>query len=772
MKKTIFTIGNHAAGFAAAGIMAVAGIAAVSCSKTEVPAPDGIPGTVVVRAGIADYSGSGPVVDGENVPVEIQACIFEDGRMTSVYEDIRFSGTGYEISVDRHSGNLYMLANTASQIDLQELQGQGITEAEWLMTTMALQDAAPVHFYTGSVSLEGKENSETVIPLTLKRGVARFDLRLRTAGVASVNAITVGNAAGSAYLFPVAGELSPEDAARESMTKTFDIPLTGDTPAVMYVYEQARDGIEIRIDAVIDGRPVTLSSGLPHDIERNRIYTLTVRKDVIDISLEVSVEDWGEGGDVEISPDRTDRLAVSHSVNGLPPGVEVSEDGKVIRLPYHATDFVFSVESNDALELMPSSAYLLDIVPVKDVAGDGFRTLNSYRVTKGLYAPGVEAAGVTLRFRRKGLGNVYPEDSIRLELPANPTSFKGRMDFDNPDYSHDFAGYTDNEFGVFTLPEGKRIDVEFAGGEDAWIKLDGSSGNPSRWRVLGGWRPNDPTANGRRQSATIVISDVSGGGIREEYTVSRLNYGLPVTWLHGVWWCRYNSMGDSRDFNDQILSSDDPAAAAGMTVFDYLESLSSEEYRRLWQWAYIGRSGKGMKVIESDGIPVMEGYAPDQTNINRLPADALSPDGYELPSMGDFNRLFDAESTVWMMWDGTHRLKEPWNGHSIIKRQQRRKNGISVGSLVLSDLIYIALSSPDYPEHEPLVWYGPGAQWDAGGIGHYGHYNNILFSVHSPEGEGWYLGGSMGGLYVYKNGAGPKDTRVLRFKKSDVEYIY
>ena len=316
------------------------------------------------------------------------------------------------------------------------------------------------------------------------------------------------------------------------------------------------------------------------------------------------------------------------------------------------------------------------------------------------------------------------------------------------------------------------IDVEFAGGEDAWIKLDGSSGNPSRWRVLGGWRPNDPTANGRRQSATIVISDVSGGGIREEYTVSRLNYGLPVTWLHGVWWCRYNSMGDSRDFNDQILSSDDPAAAAGMTVFDYLESVSSEEYRRLWQWAYIGRSGKGMKVIESDGIPVMEGYAPDQTNINRLPADALSPDGYELPSMEDFNRLFDAESTVWMMWDGTHRLKEPWNGHSIIKRQQRRKNGISIGSLVLSDLIYIALSSPDYPEHEPLVWYGPGAQWDAGGIGHYGHYNNILFSVHSPEGEGWYLGGSMGGLYVYKNGAGPKDTRVLRFKKSDVEYIY
>ena len=81
--------------------------------------------------------------------------------------------------------------------------------------------------------------------------------------------------------------------------------------------------------------------------------------------------------------------------------------------------------------------------------------------------------------------------------------------------------------------------------------------------------------------------------------------------------------------------------------------------------------------------------------------------------------------------------------------------------------------SPDYPEHEPIVWYGVSAQWNAEGILHAGHYNNILFGVYSPEGSGWYVQGSLGGgLYMVKNGAGTKDTRVLRFKKSPVEYVY
>ena len=261
--------------------------------------------------------------------------------------------------------------------------------------------------------------------------------------------------------------------------------------------------------------------------------------------------------------------------------------------------------------------------------------------------------------------------------------------------------------------------------------------------------------------------------IEEEYTVTRRNYGLPVTWLHGIWWCKYNAMGNSRSFEDQILSSEDPAVAAGLSLFDYLAVCSADEYRSLWQWAYQGASGHGMKVVDNNGVLVMDGFSMNvPAHINKLPADSLSPDGYELPSMEDFNRIFDATDYVWMMWNGTHRLKTPWEGHDIIKRVQKRKDNVTVGSQTISNLYYAAMSSPDYPEHEPVVWYGPGAQWNDDGIQHANHYNNILFGVYSPKGEGWYIAGNMDAFYLHKNGAGTRDTRILRFKKSDVEYIY
>ena len=246
-----------------------------------------------------------------------------------------------------------------------------------------------------------------------------------------------------------------------------------------------------------------------------------------------------------------------------------------------------------------------------------------------------------------------------------------------------------------------------------------------------------------------------------------------MTWLHGVWWCKYNARGNSRSFDDQILSAADPAAAAGKSVLDYLRDCSPEEFYDLWGWAYQGDSGSGMRVVDLNGVLVMEGFSTGiPAHINKLPADALAPDGYEIPSMEEFNRIFDATDYVWVMWGGTHRLRNPWEGHSIVKREQRRRNDIVVGSVAATDLLYTAMSSPDFPQYEAVTWYGPGAQWNDDGIRHSNHYNNILFSVHSPDGSGWFFAGSMAGLYLRENGAGNNDTRILRFKKSPVEYIY
>ena len=86
------------------------------------------------------------------------------------------------------------------------------------------------------------------------------------------------------------------------MTVSFDSPLTTDTSAVLYAYEQAKGNLEISVEAVIDGKPLTLTKALDGDIKRNTIYTVTIRKDVIDVTIEVSFDEWEEGGDTELVP--------------------------------------------------------------------------------------------------------------------------------------------------------------------------------------------------------------------------------------------------------------------------------------------------------------------------------------------------------------------------------------------------------------------------------------------------------------------------------------
>lgn len=701
-----------------------------------------------IRTALSGYDNAGEAASHDDSMTGIAGYHFEDGTLKYIYDVFGKNGNSHTVKVNSRKGTLYIVGWSGNEMPHRQ-PAIGITEAEWLATEAGGKDM----FYTGTANLTDAGNTPQAV--NMRRGMARFDLVVDVAGEAVIRNAVIRNALPTGKLFRQSTILAQPEASTEDITLS----------SHAYLHEQNNANLKVRIEAAIDGKEYDLEAALPALIVRNTRHSITLRKDAVTQEISLTVVPWGDGGTSDALPDRSEAIAIDAGKSLLPDGAMLGEDGRTLTLPHSATDFILYMTGNEMLELVSAEGYLLEVTPLP-VAG--IESMNAFRIDKRLYAPGVREDTVTVQFRRIGLANVYPDDRIVLHLSSNPTRVDGAMNFDTEGYVHDFGRYVDNELGIFTLPAGSTLAVEFAPGEDPWLKAEAGSGNS--WRILGGWRPNDPTANGRRQSATIVVSN---GKSREEYTVVRRNYGLPVTWLHGIWWCKYNAMGQSTRFDDQILSSNDPAATAGMSVYDYLAACSSEEYRQLWQWAYQGSSGAGMQVVERNGLLVMDNFSMDVADhINRLPANALAPDGYELPSMDDFNRIFDATDYVWIMWNGTHTLKNPWNGHSLIKREQRRKNDVTVGSSTISDLIYIAMWSPDFPGHEPVVWYGPGAQWNADGIQHAGHYNNILFSVHSPAGEGWYMAGGMNAFYLHKNGAGNRDTRILRFKKSDVEYTY
>lgn len=286
-------------------IAAVAAMmATVSCTKdrTDIPPPGSgdVDGKVTVKATLAGFEGAS--ASSPDTIRDLQACIFKDGKMTHVFDALDASGGSCSVSIDSHSGTLYMIANTDGVIDLGSLKSSDITEEQWLKTTVALQDGKPSDFFSGSVALYGMENSQTEIPLSLRRGAARFDLRFKTAGKAEVNSVTLSNAAESVFLFPVPDKYSPDDVTRNDAVSSFDSPLTEDTDGVLYVNEQSADNIVIKVDAVIDGKPEVLSKTISEPLKRNTVYTLTVRKDVIDVTLDVTFEDWEQGSDTELTP--------------------------------------------------------------------------------------------------------------------------------------------------------------------------------------------------------------------------------------------------------------------------------------------------------------------------------------------------------------------------------------------------------------------------------------------------------------------------------------
>lgn len=722
--------------------------------------------TITTHINEFQVEGENSSLPGEGEIKELQACLFEDGAMTEIYTQFTQKDGQYMFQTDKQTGHLYILANIADQINVQELKAQGITEDEWQQITFAHAEDyihAP-EFFSGMIDLG--QTAENALHLHLERGIARFDLSIRTTSSIKVKKVVLKNMTHHTFLFPQNPVTIPTDAGVKDRSIEFPQWLETNTQGIAYVYEQSGEDLKASMEIVKNGKETTLESTLPSTLKRNVVYTLEITTDSATGEAKLNIVEWENGGDHTLSSGMGN-LKVDTQTSILPENVVINEEKTQVTLPHTATEMTLAIDCDDELELIPGNMP----IKIESLGGTRPETIgkNLFRIQKEQWRPGVAGQELKLRFHRKGLLHNYEEDALTLVLSENPIKLEGLIHF-HDGYEFDFGRYIDNELGLITLPESKKLTVEYESGEGHWIKLEEQDETPNSFRIIGGWKPNDPTANGRKQKATLVICNTDGTD-REEYTVVRRNWGLPVTYLNGVWWCKYNAMGNSKNFSDQILSSNDPAAKAGKTLFDYLRDCTPEEFFKLWKWQYQGKTTQGMEVIDDGGVAKLKGYGPSSAHINRLDATAMAPDGYELPSMENFERVLNSTSgTIWLMWDGSHTTA--WNGGSNIQRRQRRRNDVTVGSVALSDLIYIQMYNNAEQQYEPLVWYGPGAQWDDSGIKH-GHYNAMLWATHSPSnGQGWFYNGTMAGLYPNKNGAGSNDTRLLRFKKSDVEYIY
>ena len=682
----------------------------------------------------------------------VSACRFEEGTPREGPPGALSIEQGlYTFGVARAAGELRFVANGAELAASGTLQ-PGMTLGEFLDIVLpAGQLAADGLLMDGRLTLDAATTG--IRDVVLRRSVARVDLWTPDRGV-RVHALTLRGMADRGYAFDRgAAETAPEAAATEFSRNYGELPLENGRERLLYLCEQDSAQIEAEVLVEIDGAWYRLRTQLPAAIERNRLYTLRVQGLGTSARLTVTAGDWeaGSAADSELRPGGVIDVAASE----IPADMRLNDACDTLYIPHTPAACRLVLRAAVGSELVVGGRVdRVSVVP--SMRTRGLEPVAEVAVQTQLRMPGTVTEYMTLDLLRDGAA----AGRVVLCFAPNPVRLEGSLRFDD-DGVCDYGRYVEGELGRLTLPAGWRLRLEFDGGESSWMKL---SPDGDAWRLLGGWRPNDPTATGRVQEGAIVISDADGSHT-ERYVVRRLNWGLPVVRIGDTWWCKYNLRGDATRFEDQITAADDPAADADLA--DYLASCDDGELLRLLGDQYQGGKTQGLPLRHNGDAFHYEGMASSGGNFGTLDPASMAPEGYRVPDYDDYAFLAGSEN---------------FNLGGVGERTYRNAAGEELTVRILER--QAAFLGHDYGPVALYEFRHGGAAWVLCGLGHQwdttpGNISGMMlllatwgngsktwimegYSQQARPGQNWIK-------YVANN---TTKTRTLRCVKTPVEYEY
>lgn len=602
--------------------------------------------------------------------------------------------------------------------------------------------------------MELSEMQASTMTVRMRRSVARIDIEVAESGV-EIRSVSIRRIFDRGYVADGRQPATPETAGVSDFSESYgESAFTVGRRTLLYLCEQLNGGMTAEVVAVFGGGVHRMTASLPETLLRNRIHTLKVHGAGAGLRVTVGTEGWEEGGTADSAPALkgiidtessvlTDRVRISESRDSA----YVSHLGGAFRLALHAEPGS-TVDVEGSVRGVAADVETLgrELVPAATVSVESQRRI-----------PGERRGYMYLTVRR---GEVH-SGRVVVVFEPNPAQFTGGMDFDE-DWVCDFGRYVDGELGRIVLPEGKVARAEFGAGEDSWMKIAEEDGE---WRVLGGWKPNDPKADGREQEGRIVISDADGSN-EESYVVRRRNHGLPVVNIGGTWWCKYNLRGNAKSFDDQISIQDDPAANAdGLT--DYLNSCGDDELLRLMGDQYQAGNADGLPLRHDGTSFYHEGMKPSAQNFGTTDPAAMAPDGYRIPGYEEY-AFFSGSNNHNIGGIGTRSYRNMAGEEISVRIIEREATFLGEPYGIVSLYEFNAGG-------ESWVLYGLGHQWDTtpGNIAR----KMLLMATYGSSSSGWVMEGYDNDVrpgqnwlkYVANNST---KTRMIRCVKSPVEYIY
>ena len=678
----------------------------------------------------------------------ISAFRFEDNILKEVISNISINEEGVaDINMASTRGNLYFLANAARIIEDNNFQVDNTSEEDFLSIKSDMEGMNHRGItMTGKADLTG--NDDNNLTVAIQHSVARIDLESYSVD-ANVHSVRIKNVASQGYVFEQ--ERKVEDIFdKEDVFKDFaDTPFSNKKETIDYLPEQYGKRFQVEVLITVNGAWKRLRAELP-EILRNKVYTLKIYGSGADFAISVDTGDWEYGTGSETEDVYKGIVDIDNSI--LSDAVYINKNRDSVFVESWDNSFTLAILSEEGADCRIDGN--VDKVDMEFISSRSLVT-NSRKlnVRSKLKMPGVAEQYAYI--------NLYKNDVLRdrvvLVFKANPVKLEGHLNFDE-NAMCDFARYIDGEVAVITLPEGKNISLSFADDSPEWMKLEENGNN--RFRLLAGWKPNDPDADGRIQTAQITISDGSNQHI-ETYTVKRQNWGLPVVNINGTWWCKYNLRGNVKNFTDQILVSNEPA---GGNLADYMSSCSDAEFLNVIGDQYQAGNQEGLSIVHNGEGFVYENYNTKSDNFGTLSPTFMAPDGYEIPDYDDF-RFFNWGNNSNLGYHNPGAFNNGLGQRLNFKVVERNASflGNEYGPITFYDFEY---------EGEHLLLCGLGHQWNETSIAKM----SILFATFGNKSNTWSIEGysqSDGSGNWFKYSANNQNkTRTIRCVKTPVEYIY
>lgn len=728
---------------ASAGLFLLSG-----CQKEKIRQDNAADGSLRISI-ISSRMNYGITTESETNIHTLDAYHFENGILSESFNSLQIDEKGVcRLDIKQKNGMLYFLANDANITSRANLTNNVTTLEEFLQLTATADEMTSKNLLmSGHTELDGENTSLSV---SLKRAVARIDLESAFQD-AEVNSITIRDIALTGLVNEGGDKSVLTNIEKTDLTKDFgEQPFKNKKESLYYLPEQTANGHAVEILMAVNGGWHRLKTTLP-PLKRNTVYTLKVYGNGANLNVEVLTDNWESGNSSESG--LTLKGLVDKENSQLSEGVTVNERGDTVFVPSWNSNFQLTLAAESGAQV----SVLGEVEGVTVTPASQSRSLSpvaEFNVSSRQKMPGSKSEYMYL--------DIYNDQiqtgRVVLVFTPNPVQMSGLIEFDQ-NGECDFNRYVDGELARLILPEGKTATLRFGVEEAQWMKLTDEGNNT--YRLLGGWKPNDPKADGREQAGELIITDKNGSH-PETYTIRRLNWGLPVVNVNGTWWCKYNLRGNVKNFNDQILINSDPAKDSSLA--DYLTSCSDDEFLHILGDQYQAGNPEGLQLTHDDSSFYYEGYKSQTDNFGTLSPTVMAPDGYQIPDFDDY-RFFTGGTNFNLGYFNPGAFNNGLGQRLNFKVVERNATfqGLQYGPITFYDF-----------EYEVSHWTicGLGHQWDATSISKM----MILLATYGNGGSTWIIEGysnseGRGNWFKY-TGNNAQKTRTIRCIKTPVEYIY